>query len=117
MDSPRPRNKLVEIAQQQQSGLMSNARIRTTIKGSDLNPLDLFLAVLRDASLPVGVRIEAAKNAAPYVHRRMPQEVETTNKMEVAFTSDELKGLSRQELLNLKGLLEKTGMKVADVRH
>ena len=38
-------------------------------------PLEFFLLNMRNPKVPLGYRIECAKAAAPYVHKRMPQEV------------------------------------------
>lgn len=42
------------------------------VADSGLTPLDFLLCVLRDDSQDVRVRIEAARAAAPYAHKRMP---------------------------------------------
>lgn len=49
------------------------------VEASGLMPLDYMLAVLRDESVPSQERMEAAKNAAPYVHSKMST-VEMTGK-------------------------------------
>lgn len=41
------------------------------IEASGLTPLDYLLSILRDAGAEQGVRIDAAKAAAPYVHPRL----------------------------------------------
>lgn len=38
--------------------------------GQKLRPLDLFLAVLRDPSAPIDARMQAAKEAMPYMHAK-----------------------------------------------
>lgn len=49
------------------------------VEASGLMPLDYMLAVLRDESVPSQECMEAAKNAAPYVHSKMST-VEMTGK-------------------------------------
>ena len=39
-------------------------------------PLDYLLSVMRDETKDVKERTEAAKAAAPYLHRKMPQAIE-----------------------------------------
>jgi hypothetical protein len=42
-------------------------------------PLELLLDVMNNEEMPIDFRIDAAKAAAPYVHRKMPTEIEQTN--------------------------------------
>ena len=44
---------------------------REAIKASGLTPLDYMLSVLRNEASPPDARMDAAKNAAPYVHARL----------------------------------------------
>lgn len=41
------------------------------IAASGLTPLDYMLQVMRDESLEIGERLEAAKSAAPFVHPKL----------------------------------------------
>lgn len=41
------------------------------IQASGLTPLDFMIQVVRDASKPLEVRMDAAKAAAPYIHPRL----------------------------------------------
>lgn len=41
------------------------------IVNSGLTPLDYMLSVLRDESLPDDMRLQAARDSAPYVHPRL----------------------------------------------
>lgn len=46
------------------------------IKGAEgQSPLEVMLEVMRDPNARPDVRLDAAKGAAPYVHRKQPQEV------------------------------------------
>lgn len=39
-------------------------------------PLEFLLDVMHNENLPAGIRIECAKAAMPYVHKKLPPEVE-----------------------------------------
>ena len=58
-----------------------NKRIAAQIKAiedSGLTPLDYMLSILRDEDKTESVRLQAAKDAAPYVHQKLQSlEVET----------------------------------------
>lgn len=41
------------------------------IEASGLTPLDFLLGLLRDVEQPMPVRLEAAKNAAQYIHPKL----------------------------------------------
>ena len=41
------------------------------IESSGLTPLEYMLQAMRDETNPVSVRLDAARNAAPYVHPRL----------------------------------------------
>jgi len=43
-----------------------------------LTPLEYLVSIYRDPNMPTETRIDAAKSALPYVHRRMPMEVIST---------------------------------------
>lgn len=92
------------------------ARIRTAISGDDLSPLDLFLAILRDHTAPIMLRVEAARSAAPYVHKKMPTIIEGGERPLLEVTTEELRGLSRQEITQFKLLLEKMGVENSDAK-
>lgn len=38
-------------------------------------PLEFMLALMNNKNATIGVRLEAAKSAAPYVHKKMPIDV------------------------------------------
>ena len=48
-----------------------SAELIAKVEASGLTPLEYMLSVLRDANASVHERMDAAKNAAPYVHRRL----------------------------------------------
>lgn len=103
---------ILKDAKPRDPDVLTDERVRIKVASSDLTPLELMLAVVRDDKLPVAVRMQAAQQAAPYVHRKMPQEVEATNKTQVTFGENELKHLSKAELETLRGLLSKTGAEI-----
>lgn len=47
----------------------------------DMSPLEFLLYVINNRNVEMKSRIEAAKAAAPFVHRKMPQAVEVEDKM------------------------------------
>lgn len=54
----------------------TTAKREAEIAASGLTPLDYMLGVLRDEGNSIEARMDAAKAAAPYVHKRMPQAVD-----------------------------------------
>lgn len=55
-------------------------RLRTVeeIIGGGLSPLDYLVQILTDEDADPSLRVEAARAAAPYCHKRQPQAVEVT---------------------------------------
>jgi hypothetical protein len=47
-----------------------NAAFDAATSNPELLPIDFFLAVMRDPSIPADWRFRAAQAAAPYVHRK-----------------------------------------------
>lgn len=60
------------------------------VEASGLTPLDYLLSVMRDSEKSEALRIDAAKNAAPYVHARLAA-VELSGKKDAPIVL-ELKG-------------------------
>lgn len=50
---------------------IKTAKKVAAIEASGLTPLDYMLSVLRDTEQEPSARMDAAKNAAPYVHARL----------------------------------------------
>ncbi len=81
------------------------------------HPLDLLLAIINDevrgkdgkpTELPVALKLEAAKAAAPYLHRKLPQAVELdgTDGGPIRYSMD-LTKLTDEELMALERMLIK----------
>lgn len=58
----------------------ATAEKAAAVAASGLTPLEYMLAVMRDHEQPAEARLDAAKNAAPYVHPRLAA-VEHTGKV------------------------------------
>ena len=53
----------------------ATAAVWVGTEGEELSPLEVFLRVMRDEQLGLDVRLDAAKAAAPYLHRKQPVDV------------------------------------------
>lgn len=60
--------------------LLSELALGKIIKDKK-TPLEFLLATMESTKVPFPFRIDAAKAAAPYVHKRMPQHVEVSGGM------------------------------------
>ena len=77
-----------------------------------ITPLEFLLAEMQDTNNPKHVRIDCAKNAAPYVHRRMPQAIDggegkPINLLSTSASLEHLATLDDSELSNLLQLVGK----------
>lgn len=45
------------------------------------SPLEFLLSVMRDPRADLDMRIDAAKGAAPYVHKKQPQDVNVSGEL------------------------------------
>lgn len=73
-------------------------------------PLDFLMSVLRDDNVRFAAKVEAAKAAAPYIHRKMPIAIEggdPDKPLRLDVTT--LKKLTGTELAALRVILEKMG--------
>lgn len=61
-------------------------------------PLDVLLMMANDPTLAPELRIKAAQNASPYVHKRKPQALEMVGKFE--FMSPEEREMRRKLLID-----------------
>jgi len=78
----------------------SKQAILDKAKALGITPLDYMLQVLNDKTRDDADRMEAAKNAAPFVHRKQPQAIENTE-------MNKIQELSEDELLQRLKELEK----------
>lgn len=75
-----------------------------------VTPLDYLLSVINNERAPMDFRIDCAKAAAPYVHRKMPAMVDMNvnqKSVSVALSSQDLRKLDEQELDTLITAFEK----------
>jgi len=80
-------------------------------KRAGLQPLEYLMSLLRDQRIPVGIKLDAAKAAAPYLHRKMPIAIEGGDAdRPIRLDAQALRGLSRTEIGTLRALLVKTGL-------
>jgi len=64
----------------------ATAERQAAVEASGISPLDYLLQVMRDDKNEQGVRIEAAKAAAPYVHPKLQSVVLHGNNDDGSFT-------------------------------
>lgn len=64
------------------------------LKITGTTPLEYLLEVMQDESQDLGDRLEAAKGAAPYVHKRQPQvqEIITPKPLQIEFVVPPIQG-------------------------
>lgn len=106
------KNRLSNIEMLYEKELMSKQQVRKSIAGDDLSPLDLMLAIIRDPTLAVSTRLDAAKSAAPFLHQKKALAIEGTDKP--LFDVTQLRGLSREELMQFQTLLGRAGIELED---
>ncbi len=79
---------------------VSRKQTRRLVEAYDILPLDFWLENLNDPESSMATKNECAKNAAPYVHRKMPVSIDDdsgnpmsfiTPEMIAKLTNDELK--------------------------
>jgi hypothetical protein len=77
-------------------------------------PLDLMLGVMKDPRMPLAIRFDAARNAAPYVHRKMPLaiEAEGTGGTVLNFDMVKLSKMSKEKREQLLATLKELGVKL-----
>lgn len=74
------------------------------------SPADLLCAAALDDTLSLGVRMDAAKAAAPYFDRKQPIRVENEDIPNTPFSPEQLSKLGDKELDQLYALLDKLGL-------
>jgi len=77
-----------------------------------IEPLQFLMSVMRDPKASLDYQLEAAKIAAPYLHRKMPISIEGGDPTRPIVTLDaaQLRNLNKTELTALRALLAKLGM-------
>ena len=86
-------------------------KVRAKLARTGESPLELMLEIMRDPNERMELRLDAAKSAAPFMHRRMPTAVEDTDpNQQLVFDPQALAGLSAEEKIILLGLFEKIGL-------
>lgn len=84
---------------------------RSLAQRTGLTPLEYLVYLLRDPKIPLGIKIEAAKAAAPYMHKRMPIAIESSDANKpIRLDLGSLQNLNRAEIATLRALLLKTGL-------
>lgn len=77
-------------------------------KEAGLTPLEFLMSIMCDSGEKLYVRMDAAKMATPYFHKKMPIAVDTTVNSPVGcYTKDQLSRLSTPELVQLEQLMTK----------
>lgn len=72
------------------------------------DPLGFLLATMAQDTVPLGVRIDCAKAAAPYIHKKQPIAIENSDKGPFRiFDAAKLAGMSEKEITNLMALIAK----------
>lgn len=82
----------------------------TWIQSTGKTPLEFMTQVYRDTGQQMGHRIAAASKLMEYIHRKMPQQIETTQMQQISaknFDPSAIRALSEKELAALEKLLEK----------
>jgi hypothetical protein len=71
-------------------------------------PLEVMLSVMRDPKEKLALRLDAAKAAAPFMHRKMPIALERGDSdSPIVFDALALAGLTREEKVALLELFDK----------
>lgn len=68
--------------------------LKETIAAGGISPLQYLQQVACDPTVPRSHRIDAAKAAAPYLHRKMPTQIELRNITDL--TDEELRRIAEQ---------------------
>jgi hypothetical protein len=79
-----------------------------------VTPLQFLVSVMLEPDHQMGTRLDAAKCAAPYMHRRMPQAIELPASLTPQFDIAKLLQLPASEREVLLATLRKLGVAVGD---
>ena len=92
---------IAQFGHPKMGGIKKGTKHRSTIVREALNkaiaaggptPLDIMREFAGDTKLARSLRLEAAKAAAPYLHRKMPQQIELRNVSDL--TDEELRRIA-----------------------
>jgi len=76
----------------------------------EITPLDYMLQIINNENIPKDLRLDAAKAAAPYVHKKQAQHIDidsTSTAVTVGITSEDVKQLSDEEVESMLGMFSK----------
>jgi hypothetical protein len=94
--------------------IFSVKQARKAIQDYDILPLDYFLSLLNMDGVSVSTKIECAKAAAPYVHRKMPIGIDNGAGGPISLiTPAQLSLLSNSDLAALEAIMTRMAMVTA----
>lgn len=86
---------------------VSEAERQELAQRMGITPLEFLMSILRDPKAKLHEKLDAAKAAAPYMHRRMPIGIDNGSGGPVAFyTAEQLAKLTDEELEQVKKAVE-----------
>lgn len=83
------------------------------VERTGMSPLQFLLSVMIDPDEAKATRVEAAKAAAPYVHRKMPTMVEVAGQMGTMLDYAAVMALPSHDRQLFLTMLERMGVRVA----
>lgn len=92
-------------AQTKRHLLTDEQRKQLATLAGGITPLEFLMSILRDDDADLKEKLEAAKIAAPYMHRKMPIAIEGTDKPLMIVDPSKLAGLTEKELALYEQLL------------
>lgn len=89
---------------------LTEAQRMEMAKRHGITPLDFLMSILRDPNATLDDKIDAAKAAAPYMHRKQPIGIDNGQGGPIGFyTIGDLSALTDEELVTMKSALQKLG--------
>ena len=105
----RPKGALGKVAQ-----MTNQERLKLLVEHGDVTPLKFLMSVMVDENERKDMRVDAAKHAAPYFHRKMPIAIEGGDGPPVKTSSSmvirKLDALTPEERKAALTLFEKLGV-------
>jgi hypothetical protein len=103
--SPNPRGR--PKGSKSRAQLLRDKALEHILSGKKA-PLEFLLTLMTSEDAPLSLRIDAAKVAAPYVHKRMPIQIENSDQGPFrVFDAAKMSGLSETELLAMRQMIAK----------